>query len=103
MLCMHGVVANSGRRTSFLDTATSGVLCILRGKFALRASDSLLRFLPKLARSPAAVSASSPFCKWPPQSCDYRRGPHWLVCMQGIIQPLSLWPAVLYMNQPPYD
>ncbi len=37
--------------TSFLDTATSGVLFCLRGKFALTASDSLLRFLLMLATS----------------------------------------------------
>ena len=51
--------------TSFLEIATSGVMCFLRGRSALRAFESLLRFLPEqLAPSPAAVRASLPLCSW---------------------------------------
>lgn len=37
--------------TCFLDTATSMLLCCLRGRFALRASDPLPRFLDALQSS----------------------------------------------------
>lgn len=59
------------RPTSFLDTATSGVLCCLRGRFALRASESLLRFLPELTPPPAATTTSLPLCDWWSRSCSH--------------------------------
>ena len=87
---MRDAVTNSGRPTSFLDTATSGVLCFLLGKSALRASDSLLRFLPKLAPSPEAISTSLPFCNWPLQLCNHRQLQLKLANMHTNLQTLSL-------------